>query len=870
MRRSSGEYCDLAPPTVAVVAPTELALVDALEKKHASLERKIVAAEASVRQKEVELHEKIAAAESRVGEEIERAATAERTAVRTAIEGVLLRLHEEETRRADLSTERMLAVAEREWRGALLETLGVAETEISRCCLLLETRAGRLVDTLDEQLAALAPDAVRAAAKVTSLAKATETVERTTSALASHLTMRVEKQLEENEEMMRSLFAGVSQAMTSAAEEQRTSGEAVERLEVAHSQKLDALRTDALGTYITYMRELKAADSALCAAGSAVEAALGCGVDVAVDGGDAEGEEAAAETVSRAMGEEDMETWVARGVALEGMRMRADALGSRCDALTSSWQQEAAALRLEHAEASARADRVESSLSELTPLVARLSTELTAHKEHSEALNAELASLRTQHTALELAHTNLSVAAEAQCKSAHADAAAHEIALSARGATEAALRSELLTLTSELDLSRREAQAAAADWAKSKSALASRLSASEEERTRLSAALAAANARAESLEGERARLEQSLAYERSEGCRVARDAAARGIATVAVARAQTQAVCEERDASRAEHARTAASLQATQQAMTAAAKLAEGRLDLETEKRVAAEAAHAAEAAARAEAEGFAFHAALKLRVVTRYPQRGVVDEIDAALAAVLHACALPRRLTVDRISRGWYWIGAAAGDGMPAGQPRRVNLILTAQGVPMVRVTASGSQRVQGVQTVHPVEYLLGYLDDLARAEDAAALAGADDEYLDALGWPTGEEEEEAARMCPPPKLTSGLPASELGRKGIESTVDGGDSTMSATPTLTSVGTPAKPRSVSWQVSSTASSVPQHLPWRANSSSTLVARGTPVHTFSIDDLRPGLGPRIRVAQVDLFGEADSGPTAQVDLSDVD
>ena len=66
MRRSSGEYCDLAPPTVAVVAPTELALVDALEKKHASLERKIVAAEASVRQKEVELHEKIAAAESRV------------------------------------------------------------------------------------------------------------------------------------------------------------------------------------------------------------------------------------------------------------------------------------------------------------------------------------------------------------------------------------------------------------------------------------------------------------------------------------------------------------------------------------------------------------------------------------------------------------------------------------------------------------------------------------------------------------------------------------------------------------------------------------------------------------------------------------
>merc|ERR1712216_1100419 len=100
--------------------------------------------------------------------------------------------------------------------------------------------------------------------------------------------------------------------------------------------------------------------------------------------------------------------------------------------------------------------------------------------------------------------------------------------------------------------------------------------------------------------------------------------------------------------------------------------------------------------------------------------------------------------------------------------------------------------------------------------------------------------------------------------------TVDGGDSTMSATPTLTSVGTPAKPRSVSWQVSSTASSVPQHLPWRANSSSTLVARGTPVHTFSIDDLRPGLGPRIRVAQVDLFGEADSGPTAQVDLSDVD
>ena len=844
--RASCESVDTPRTTVDVVnsSTNESALINALETRQANLVEKIAEGEASVRLKEAELTEKLTASETRVGLAIAHAATIERTAVRAALASVLERLREEEERRAELSSERVQALAEREWRGALLETLMTAETEITRCCTLLETRAGQLVKTFDEQLAALVPDAMRTEAKVASLAKAASTVERTTIALAAELERRINEQLAQNEQLMRTLVAAVgdatSMAQTSAAEDRAVMQDTKARMEVAHTQRLDALRTDALGTYIGYVRELKASDSALADANRAVEAAHAAGLPIAAIGATEADEAAAAAAAAAAAGEERVEVWQERGLALGRMAGRSDELRARCEQLTRRWTEERA--RQQEAEdiSDARASAVDESMAELTALVSRLTGEVDTHRERRAALEAEIE--RGVHDAS---------AREAEKAELISRVAALECELQRRDTTEAALNAQFATVCESAHAAMAEVTSAhaAVKAAQRETATAHEATGRAEQLTadvRHEAAIA--------LVSERARSEERLAAERAQTSRVAREGAAARVAATAVARACTVAVGAERDAARLAHASAEESLLATRQAMAAAAELSERCLDAETERRVAAEAAHALEAAACADAEGRVCHAAMRLRAVTRYPPRAAADEIDAALATVLHACALPRQLTVERIERGWYWIGAAAGDGLPASRPRRIHLILAPQGNLMVRATANAPQGVQGVRTVHPVDFFLAYLDALARAEDTAALAHADEHHDEIHGeihrerWALlGDDDDEP----PPPKLTT---------RPSECIVDGGDSAVSAAKFEP---TPAMPRPASRHGSSTTSSSAHYLPWRASRSSTAVDRGTPVYTFSIDDLRTrALGPRIPVAAVDLFDEVDDATGA--------
>ena len=811
-------------------------LVETLEANQAEVERRIEAGELAVRQKEAQLTERLAALEKRLSGEIGQAVGAERKAVRVAVEGVLDRVLKEEERRAALSSEHALALAEREWRGALLSVMTTADAELSGAISSLDARAENLLASFDEQLAgqlaALGPDATALDEKLSTVGEACANAERTTRELASQLTQRVEAQLEEHKTSQRSLTVAVTQALASAAEDHKAATTSADTLRAEVAEQLAAQSSDAAATHASCVRELSACDEALAKAASALAGALSGGGG----GGSADDEAVAVE------GSEDVEAWVARGAALERLREQAATLDGRCEALTGRW-------RREEQEGSARAERVEATLATLEPQVAMLSSELVRYKEECTRLSAELGVARGG-SAAELQQTRSDAAAALQL---------------ARAESVATLKLARSESAAEVEVARAEARAETA-------AANSRADRAEARARQLDGSLALATKQV-------ATLEAALADERKAGVHIGRRAAVKLAVGRALAAAQRAAAFDERNAAileanaerddaRDAQAMAEASVLEHRRTIMAGNKRRQTEVARAEVARATAEAARSAAEAAQAAAEVKPFSSAHRLRAVTRYhpvTKRGAPrDDIDAALAGLMHACALPHRLTFERISRGWYWVAAANVAGR---RPRRINLILNKEGMLMLRAAEGG------VQTIHPVEFMLAFCEDEVEEENienhlprpsaiengnGATSPTPEDDFSG--GWLPGES---------PPLLPVG---DRGGHASWLSTAQAPTSSLALecmkilqnSPTFEPPAEAPSPASrlvvvPPWQASKTAPrdvAIPSRIDeWQPLDAPT---RSSAVHTFSNDQLRPTLGPlglRIPVVDIDLSTE---------------
>ena len=235
--------------------------------------------------------------------------------------------------------------------------------------------------------------------------------------------------------------------------------------------------------------------------------------------------------------------------------------------------------------------------------------------------------------------------------------------------------------------------------------------------------------------------------------------------------------------------------------------------------------------------------------------EAGRFDEVDAALTQLVYAACLPRRLEIEKLTRGWYRLSAPAdrARGLRAGRSRRVHLALSGHGLLVVRASD------HGVPTSHPVDFLLRYLEELA-CEDAAA-AGAraltSGGGVAAPAAPAGTAG--TAGASPPRRPAAGA--------------DRPRAAAARSPPSPPAGVLSPPRSARMHAPASAapvSAAPRHVFTRTSTAHSTtrastsvaaqphvrpVASATPVATISIDDLQPDLGPRIPVAIVDLQSE---------------
>jgi hypothetical protein len=476
--------------------------------------------------------------------------------------------------------------------------------------------------------------------------------------------------------------------------------------------------------------------------------------------------------------EESDASWIARGLAMVALENAAGSLVRQCEAVGSAL----AAREAERPAEEERASRVEALLSELEPEVCCLREELETAKLARRSLTVELEAERAARALSEDAlakerrahesarERNEGMRIEAvrneEARARLAQELEEERTRSARDRDQTRarmaqmaqeleegrvafeglnrsfgeLRSSHAAVSTELDAVRSEAEIQEGSHREREDSLLSRAERSEVARVEAAGRAATAEATAEEL---RASLEASAEHAQSarrfgealaasleeerrcrarseaEAADALRRAAARRVAELAVASSRRAALVEEARAARRALTECERRAEASIAEVGREVRAAEALAFEAAERRVAAEAA-------QAEAEASTFRTAWRSRAVNRLRSPsggGPVDDIDAAFANVLHAASLPRKLSIERLSRGWYHLSACVGGGggtdggaavaLRSTHTRRVQLVLSAAGLLYVRA---------GTATEPPTQYLLDLL--------AACAAGHPDSF--------------------------------------------------------------------------------------------------------------------------------------------
>ena len=444
-----------------------------------------------------------------------------------------------------------------------------------------------------------------------------------------------------------------------------------------------------------------------------------------------------------------------------------------------------------------RAVRVQSMLEEMEPQVSSLIAENTQCKVACEAVKAAGEAREAEHamelSAMRVACQELQVELDSEKQRGDMEASARASQADEVARLHAAARAEADALLEErrvADLKEATRLAALRESEHGKHELEAQLAARDEQLTRMRSQAEQAAAReaalsrdldaaaVQSVESTKVvrRLVESLRAETACGAQIVRGAYSRQVAAAACSGVVRRALETELLVERGAMEEALELIDRLRGEASDAADAASAALCKEEARRVAAEKA-------QEEAEGKVFHAAQRLRAAIRYqPAVGggsAADEIDHALANVLHAAALPRRVALLRISRGWYWLSAPAswckasaagsrdrggkggggkvgggkvddqgsgggdadgGDGsgssdgsgceqhhikrrlmLPAGRPRRVQFVINSAGLLMARLPDSGQGQIQ---LAHPVHFLLAYLDRLPPPQMAVLAA--------------------------------------------------------------------------------------------------------------------------------------------------
>ena len=619
-----------------------------------SLEAAIADGQSNLRKIEKELDAHLMGTERRIVAEITRAATAERNGVRKAVEGIMQQLAEEEERRSSITmaTERRKLVAEREWRSALMEITQAADAECRECSAAISAQAEALDARFQASLNDLAKSEAALRAQLQALPSSFGENTSSFGELCDRLSARLEAQVAEQEEQLRTLRAeaeAASKAATEArardAEHNRDREAAFERLIAAHE-----------ASEASACRELSESDAALEAASFALEAARsmlisehwGGGGEATAAAGAAPADAAVDGAAASAMGASksddasaaDDARWIQANSTVEALEEEVAALLTRCDAVATSIGREEARRALE----SERGSRVEALLRELESQMDSFEEELVkrraqeaetaaeaverdaAHALSEEMLRGQLEAERTAHVALKeevAAYEAERASLEGACRALEAERDELRGQLAAAKAESLQREGDVRSESSRADAAEAAAERAKLKLSEEVEAAGALLARERQETT----------ARVTALEERVGELTRALAASREDAARAASEAKARESAAAAVADEKERAHSHE--------------VLVAQRALEEAMALVDGA------RNEAAEAAQASEASlfemserlaaaedAQAEAEARAFRAAQRLRVPARFCPNGnsggPADEIDAALTHVL------------------------------------------------------------------------------------------------------------------------------------------------------------------------------------------------------------------------------------------
>ena len=599
--------------------------------------------------------------------------------MRAALYNVLDMLAREETRRAALASQGRCLHAEREWRAALVEIVRSADAELVSAGRAIEARCATLAQETEEQLAAIAPTAAVVNDQLGRLKSIADEFSSQLSDASVELRERVQTQLLEQTEQIRALSSAVDASTMSAANERRHAAEAAGRIDRVHRGEIEELVRAHEASHAILALELADADATVLSASRAVavttaiervssmELAKPCGEVHASSGGadadssaihvaggvgdissspgngDGRGACDAWSPVRSSIAPASLEVVAHLGHAVETMVGRANEAAMRCDEVSMAVRREEDRARGDEA----RAERVDASLRQLEARVAALAP----FRAQCDELRHELGEVMAERDKAVTTNRELEQTIQKLSASAAEQKAMLEASGTRRDATERGLRAALEQ--EQAALRAMEAQVVRAE------------SHSTDSTTRLEAQLAAATARATQAEA-RADLADSVVAELSaykERCgALAQALQASQTTTKELTRELETAHEAALDAARdAEAARAAAVAEATRDAAAAS----EALLHRERARRTTAEEAVAAAETAAADAEYRVFYAAHRLRALQTWrPSPGAADAIDAALANALHGCALPRKVQVERITRGHYWVRAVGGGG--------------------------------------------------------------------------------------------------------------------------------------------------------------------------------------------------------------
>lgn len=783
-------------PPAAAVGHLRTGSLVAVEAKQRQLETQLDQGRLAVRMVSDRLDSQLAAAEHRIVQELANIALEERASTREAVEGVLKMLAREEARRIDATSEKRALEVEREWREALIEAIKTADSEIRGCSAGFSAQAEALDSRFGISLAALQQNDAHLRHELEAMPAASRSHESALTTQFTELSESVEIHVAEHDTQLRALSESVKDATANLAAQQIQSAKSAALLLSNHTYAVEETIVAAETVRSTCYTELRASDDTLDEAHQALAAA-----SFAL--GDESGGAAKAFDANELI--IDIKDRVKASRAVEALGDQVKILSYRCAEVERNVAQDSACAQERARVDGGRAARVEALLADLEPQVVSLGDELAASKGSCATLAAKLESEKEARRLELLDH-------DAKMKAKEAERAAEVLDHTAKlKAKEAELAAEVLDHAAKLEAKEAEHKAtlmamAAEHKAKMEAKETEHKKTIEAKETVHAAELQAKATEHEQAEARASRLQVELSASLQQMVDIKESSAAlssaldaereNSLRSARAAEAEKRVLQDERAAEKkalqdelAEVRQTLADLvrgreQALQQvevlrteSVKQQAKAATEMEEAERRLFDAAEQRTELEADLE-EAVSKTYLAAHRHRVPQHYHpgnNGGAVDEIDFAVANALHAAALPRKISLERISRGWYWMDAPvegvepvyegrrfSGGGYWRNQqhqkPTKVRFCISKGGVLMAR---------EGTQTLHPVSAFLNYLGNLISAPDAG---GSGMTLIDRAFTPFTSTDAEADDTIAPPRaeLTATSSSSNSGTASL------------------------------------------------------------------------------------------------------